>query len=142
MTLLELTNHESGIIVYEGSSVAVCNWGQCGENQIPAFGPVAGIQISWPEEDDVFSGAESRPFENVLEELPGKIWLTGDTDENGNRLVDTDLDIVSDQFNDLLRLFMGQELDGSGKELTPGDYEGTCYTLRDGRKILVLDMWN
>lgn len=142
MNLVELTNHDSGIIVYDGSSVAVCNWCECGENQMPAFGPLPGMQLAWDESEDVFDGVVSHRFSDVREELPGKIWLTGETDEDGNQLVETDLDIVSDQFNDLLRLFMGQELDGSGTELTADDYEGTSYALQDGRKILVLDVWN
>lgn len=136
MTLYELTNHEAGIIVYGGdneNSVAVYNWASCADNRIPITGPF-GIVLSWPEEDDVFDGIETERFTDVRTLLPGSIWMTDETD-NECRICDTDMDIVSDHFGDLIRLVCDDTLDES-------EYEGTAYKLRDGRVILVLDCWN
>lgn len=136
MTLMELTGHEAGIIVYPNSnSVAVYNWGQCGENRIPIMTQL-GEPMPWPEEEDVFEGVREARFADVRELLPGSVWLTDETDARGNRIADTDLDIVYDEDGDIMQMFLGSEY-----YTEPRDFEGTAYTLRDGRVILALDMW-
>ena len=137
MNLMELTGHEAGIIVYpDSNSVAVYNWGQCDDNQIPILSPL-GEPVNWPEAEDVFDGVTSARFADARELIPGIFWLTDETDEQGNRFATTDLDIVYDRFYDISRMFLG----GEGYT-SPEDFEGTAYTLRDGRVILALDMWN
>ncbi len=140
MTLMELTNHEAGIICYGENTVAVVNWGQYEDDRVPIMGP-AGIMFAWPEDEGTVAAAENtyRRFNDVRDELPGKIWLTDETDDQGRKIADTDLDILADEFGDLHRLFLG--VDGDGESLSASDYEGAAYTLPDGRKILVLDMW-
>ena len=39
MTLMELTGHEAGIIIYGDNSVGVFNWGNYDENRIPILAP-------------------------------------------------------------------------------------------------------
>lgn len=43
MTLLELTGHEAGIIVYKNGDVIVANWGQCDDDCIPVLAPVGDM---------------------------------------------------------------------------------------------------
>ena len=134
MTLEELTNHESGIILYGGSTVGVFNWCNIDDNHLPIAGPI-GMAVNWPEEDGVFDGATWERLADIRTAIPGTVWVTEDTDSHGNRICDTDLEIVSDNNNDLIRLFCDPSL-------TAEDYDGIVYTLRDGRKIIVLDTWN
>lgn len=137
MTLMQLTGHEAGIIIYPNSkTVAVYNWGQCDDNQVPIMSPL-GEPMPWDEGEDVFNGVTEARFADARQLFPGSVWLTDETDENGTRIADTDLDIVYDYFSDICRMFLG----GEGYE-QPEDFEGTAYTLRDGRIILALDMWN
>lgn len=125
MTLMELTSHEAGIIVYGGNTVGVFNWGRCDDNQIPVLSPL-GEPMPWPEADDVFDEAEETHVEDIRTVIPGRIWT-----EDGK--AETDLDVVYDQENDLARLFLA--------DLDPVEYEGYVYTLKDGRKVIAPDMW-
>ena len=126
MTLMELTGHESGIIVYGDHTVGVFNWGTYDDNQLPVLSPI-GTPMAWPEGDDVFVGVTESHLDDFRSEIPGSIWKE-------DELVDTDLDIVYDENNDLVRLFF--------ENLDPMEYNGTVYTLHDGRKIIAPDMWN
>lgn len=130
MTLYDLTGHESGIVVFSDSEVAVVNWLEMGENRMPIFGP-AGMLIAWPEEDDVFEGVSTYDVENIADELPGSIWLTDETDEDGNRIADTDLVIYQDDFGDLSHIFLDEEPTG-----------GRVFVLADGRKIIAPLLWD
>ena len=125
MTLMELTNHEAGIIVYGGNTVGVFNWGTCDDNQIPVLSPL-GLPMPWPEVDDVFDGVTEAAVKDIRTVIPGRIWL-----EEGE--AETDLDIVYDEDGDLPRLFL--------EDLDPVDCEGTVFSLRDGRKIIAPSMW-
>lgn len=125
MTLMELTNHEAGIIVYSGNTVGVFNWGNCDDNQIPVLSPL-GLPMPWPEADDVFEDVTEAAVKDIRTVIPGRIWL-----EDGE--AGTDLDIIYDEDGDLPRLFLEQ--------LDDFEYEGYVYTLKDGRKIIVPDMW-
>ena len=137
MTLMELTGHEAGIIVYPDSkTVAVYWWGNCDDNQIPVMSPL-GEPMPWNEGDGIFDGVSASAFKDARELIPGSVWLTDETDSEGNRIADTDLDIVHDTFYDIPRMFLG----GEGYE-NPEDFEGKAYSLNDGRIILALDMWN
>lgn len=131
MTLMDLTGQESGIIVYEGNAVAVVNWQSMGENQFPMFGPLAGMMLGWPESEDVFDGVETEHVQDIRDVIPGKVWLTGETDGDGNRVADTDLDIVHDANADLARLFL----------VDTEPTAGTVYTLADGRCVIAPDGW-
>lgn len=137
MTLLELTNHEAGIIIYGGNSVAVANWTIFDEDQMPILSPF-GTMMPWNEAPGVFDGASSERVEDWREVLPGSVWLTDEVDENGVHIADTDLDIVHDEFGDILAAFMGKQPDGQ----TQDDFEATVYTLKDGRKVVAPDTWN
>lgn len=133
MTLMELTNHEAGIIVYGDNSVGVFTWGNYDENRIPILAP-GGIPMAWPEADDVFVGVTAEHFDDFRSEIPGTIWLENGETYSDEKVAVTDLDIVYDENNDLVRLFL--------EDLEPVEYTGTVYTLLDGRKIIAPDMWN
>lgn len=131
MTLMELTGPEAGIIVYGDNSVGVFNWGNYDENRLPILAP-GGIPMAWPDADDVFVGVAKAHLDDFRSEIPGTIWID---EVNGDEAVaGTDLDIVYDENNDLVRLFL--------EELDPVEYSGTVYTIEDGRKIIAPDMWN
>lgn len=130
MTLQELTGHESGIVIYEDGSVAVYNWISCSENELPIVFPIP-MPINWPEAEDVFDDVTAKHVDDIRDEIPGTIWIEEDV---GDEDLVTDLDIVYDENNDLVRLFLEQ--------LEPCDYMGTVYTLKDGRKIIAPDEWN
>lgn len=130
MTLMELTGHESGIIVYEDNSVGVYNWGSCGDNQLPLLSPL-GWPMPWKEGDDVFDGAEKAYCKDIRDELPGSIW--NECSEDGHEAA-TDMDVVYDENFDLVRLFLS--------ELDESEYEGHVFTLRDGRKVIAPAAWN
>lgn len=131
MTLMELTGHEAGIIIYGDNSVGVFNWGNYDENRIPILAP-GGIPMAWPEADDVFVGATEKRVNDIRDEIPGTIWV--EEDYGDEVVANTDLDIVYDELNDLARLFL--------EDLDPMEYNGMVYTLKDGRKIIAPDVWN
>ena len=131
MTLFELTNHESGIIIYGDTTVGVFNWMDCDDNQLPILSPIC-TPVRWPDNSDVFDGVTSKHLDDIRDEIPGTIWI--EEDNCDEVVADTDLDIVYDGNNDLLRLFLEQ--------LEPCDYTGTVYTLKDGRKIIAPAEWN
>ncbi len=126
MTLFELTGHEAGIIVYGDNTVGVFNWGTYDDNQIPILSPI-GFPMAWPEPSDVFGGFNETYSDDFRSEIPGSIWI-----EDGE--VATDLDIVYDENNDLLRLFL--------ENLDADEYNGHIFTLKDGRKIIAPLTWN
>lgn len=130
MTLEELTGHESGIVIYGDNSVGVCNWCDCGDNQFPLLSPLR-LPMPWPEDYDVFDGAENSYCKDIRDELPGSIWI--EHGEDGD-VVATDMDVVYDWNCDLARLFLSK--------LDESEYEGYIFTLRDGRKVIVPTAWN
>lgn len=134
MTPMELTGHESGIICYGENKVAVVNWSSCGETQIPLLDPFGLGMINFPEGENIYDGAEARRVDDVRAELPGTVWLTGDTAEDGTRIADTDMDIVWDASGDILTLLLDDTL-------TADDLRGTVYALKDGRKLIVPCNW-
>lgn len=136
MTLIELTGHASGIILYGGSTVAAVFWGDCDDDQIPILSPL-GRMMPWNEAPGVFDDTTWERVEDWREVLPGSVWLTDEVDKDGVRIADTDLDIVYDDFNDILAAFMGVTPDGQPQD----DFEAIVYTLKDGRKIIAPDMW-
>lgn len=130
MTLMDLTGHEAGIVIYEDNCVGVCNWGRYDEDRFPVLSPL-GLPMPWPEENCVFDGAKEEFCKDIRAELPGSIWI--EHGEDGD-VANTDLDIVFDEFGDLARLFLDK--------LDDVEYEGYVYTLRDGRKVIAPVMWN
>lgn len=120
MTLMELTNHEAGIVVWENGDVIVANWGNADDDQIPYLSPVGGLVINWTV-DGVFEGVKEERITNILEHLP------------------EEMTVLLDDNNDIPRLLSYPEKDRFG--MVP-DLEGYCYTLKDGIKIYVLDDWN
>lgn len=132
-TLMDLTGQESGILIYGENGVIVTNWCNYDKNRMPLLSPF-GVLMPWPEEEGVFHGAQRRFAQDIRTEIPGSVWLTDETKDDGTRIADTDLDIVSDENNDIIRLFLD--------DLTADDYEGYIYTLRDGRKIIAPSTWN
>lgn len=133
MNLEQLTGHESGIIIYGDVSVAAVNWLNMGDDMVPMLSPFGGEMIGWPEERP-FDNAKHKRAHDWRELLPGSVWLTNETDEDGNRIADTDLDIVYDRHQDIVRSYLDPDY-------CSGDFEANVYTLDDGRIIIAPDMW-
>lgn len=124
MTLLELTGHEAGIIVYKDDSVLVTNWNQCNDDCIPALAPVGGIgranELIWfPHEQGYIENAKESRFDDIRTILKGKT-------------------VLLDEFNDISRL-MSDEPDEYG--MIP-ELSGTKYTFNDGKAVYVFRDWN
>lgn len=137
MTLMELTHHEAGIILYGEKTVAAVNWMSCDDDQIPVLSPF-GTMMPWNEAAGVFDDATFERVKDWRKVLPGSVWLTDEVDEDGLDIAHTDLDIVHDKFGDILAAFTGRQPDGQ----TQVDFEAVVYTLKDGRKIITPDTWN
>ena len=120
MTLQDLTGHEFGVICYAGNAVGVFNWNGFDENEIPILSPV-GTPIPWDEGPGVFDGCTIECVKDWRKALPG-----------------SNLDIVWDEFGDLEAAFMEYVPEGE----PPLEFDGTVYTLRNGRKIICPDNWN
>ncbi len=116
MTLQELTGQESGIVIYPNRETIVCNWSSLEENELPRV--LNGLAvIGYPEEDEVFEGAESADTEDFRTSFPDEmnvIW-----DENG------DLKSIAD-----------------GTYYWKDDFRATIYTLRNGTVIIAPPLWN
>lgn len=131
MTLFDLTHHEAGIIIYPDGGVAVLNWACCGDNSLP-YTTSFGATIPWECEDGYLAPVECKHVDDLRTVLPGTVWLTADGGEN--RIVDTDLNIIADDNNDLPQLFL--------RENDPRALEANVYTLSDGTRIVAPDAWN
>lgn len=139
MTIMELIEQETGIIIYdlESKSVAAVSFGQCGEDQILTLDPFGIAMMPWPMSEGWADGVQRERVKDWRQVLPGSVWLTDETDEDGNRIADTDLDIVYDKFYDIARSFIDPGYD----EDVDGDYEASVYRLADGTIIIAPDMW-
>ena len=134
MDLVQLTNHQAGIVVYPDNSIIVTDWCYCGEDCLPAVAEL-GLLLQFPQEAGYFEGAESEEqLNDVRHILPGSMWLTDEVTDSGEHIADTDLDILYDPDSDIARLFLTPDL-------TPDDVSGRVYTMRDGVRIVVLDSW-
>lgn len=134
MTLMQLTAHEAGIIVYADSTIVVANWGQYDDDMLPILGPF-GLLIPWKHEAGYLDSAKCECVADLRTVLPGSIWLTDEVDDDGVTIANTDMDIVSDEFDDIPRLFLAADLD-------PCELEASVYTLGDGTKVIAPDTWN
>lgn len=119
MTLLELTGHEAGIIVYKNGDVIVANWGQCDDDYIPALAPVGDMIINFPQEQGYIERVKESTFDDIRPILQGK-------------------NVLLDEFNDIARL-MTDKPDKFG--MSPDRY-GDKYTFEDGLEIYVFADWN
>ena len=143
MTLEELTGQESGIIVFPheiGSqirpSVGVYNWTRCGNEELPIMFGNDYIGLPYMAEERLLERASGsgQPVDDVRDMLPGSVWLS-EYDE-GQLVIDSDMNILVDFNNDLPRLFLGADGMGS-KEVTAG----IVYTLEDGTTIIAPREW-
>lgn len=119
MTLLELTGHEAGIIVYKDGSAIVVNWNQCEDDCIPALAPVGDMIINFPQEEGYIERAQEIAFSDIRPILQDKT-------------------VLLDEFNDIARL-MTDKPDKYG--MIP-DRHGNKYTFEDGLEIYVFADWN
>ena len=104
-TLLELTNQESGIIIYDGESVGVFNWSSLEDAQMPCV--LGGMFVmGWycaeleGEAEELQEQLEHTYVADIRCVLPGECWY--DDDEEA---LDTDMDIVSDDYGDVAALW-------------------------------------
>lgn len=133
MNLFELTNHESGIVVYPEGGVIVTNWGSYDEDQMPVLSPF-GELMPWPEESGYLDNVTEENVDDIRAVLPGRVWLTDEVDADGNHIADTDMDIISDENGDIMRLFLDTGLESC-------DFEGVVYKTQDGTTIIAPTMW-
>ena len=150
MTLYELTKQESGIILFTSGEIIVTNWSQCEDDCIPHLSPF-GTVMQWPC-DGIFDGLpkednadglaqlvevgmynpyKSEHVDDVRDILPGKVWI----DDDGE--LDTDMNILSDDNNDIPALFVKIDDDRDPADITSAD----IYILSDGTKIIVPVGW-
>lgn len=119
MTLMELTGHEAGIIVYQNGDVIVANWGQCDDDYMPALAPVGDMIINFPQEEGYIERAQESRFNDIRPILQDKT-------------------ILLDEFSDIARL-MADKPDKYG--MIP-DRNGNKYTFEDGLEIYTFADWN
>ena len=119
MTLMELTGHEAGIIVYENGDVIVVNWNQCDDDCVPVLGPVGDMLISFPREEEYIERGKKSNFGDIRPILQGKT-------------------VLLDEFGDIKRL-MSDKPDQYG--MMP-DRHGKKYIFEDGVEIYVFPDWN
>lgn len=110
MTLMQLTSHEAGIIVYPDGAVAVANWGQYDDDMLPILGPF-GLLIPWRHEVGYLASSTHEHVADLRATLPGSMWLTDEVDGDGEPIAETDMDITADENDDLPRLFLAADLD-------------------------------
>lgn len=119
MTLLELTGHEAGIIVYKNGDVIVANWGQCDDDCVPALAPIGDMVLNFPQEQGYIERAKESRFDDIRPILQNKT-------------------ILLDEDNDIARLIT----DGPDKYGMIPDRHGNKYTFKDGLEIYVFADWN
>jgi len=130
MTLMELTGHEAGIVIYDSGEIAVVNWGQYDDNQVPRLAPMIGM-MGFSEDGILENVPKSETVEDVRDILPGKVWIEDDE-------IETDMEILEDENNDLAALFI--KIDDYRDPDEPTSAE--VYTLSDGTKIIAPHTWN
>ena len=130
MTLMELTDHEAGIIVYNNNAVGVFNWSFMGDNEIPYY--FCGSNVGFPL-DNVFSGVKKRRVKDLRRQLPGSCWI------DDGELV-TDMDIIQDNNNDLPLIF-GLVPDDHNVYTGDEGYGADVYRLTNGMKIICPLLW-
>ena len=118
MTLMELTGHEAGIIVYENGDVIVVNWNQCDDDCVPVLAPAGDMVINFPREGYIERAKESQ-FDDIRPILQGKT-------------------VLLDEFNDIERL-MSDKPDKYG--MMP-DRHGKKYIFEDGTEVYTFADWN
>ena len=114
MTLMELTGHEAGIVIYESGEVAVVNWGQYDDDQVPRLTPMLGM-FGFPEDGILDNVPVSETVEDVRDILPGKVWM-----DDGE--LDTDMEILQDDNNDIIATGIGVPVIPTSKAQTIADY--------------------
>ena len=72
---MELTGHESGIIVYVNDDVAVVNWSGYGDNELPRA--LVGYMGGFPQED-IFEGVTGVQVDDLRTELPAEMCVIYD----------------------------------------------------------------
>lgn len=128
------TKHEAGIILYGDRKVGVFNWGQFDDGYIPMVGPV-GVIVPWPTDagEDV-ELVHVEHVDDVRPHLPGTVWI-------GEDGLDTDLDIVCDENNDIPALWgFGPVADAYSDVDRP--YSGDIWEIPGGPVVITIDLWN
>ena len=120
MKLYDLTNQESGIILYGGKTVGVFNWSRLEDNELPAV-LLDDVVVGDEQEDGYFDGAECTEVDDFRAILPGKFWA----DDENVETFHTNMNIVYDAWNDLLRCCT-----------TDGNYKARVFTLKSGVRVI------
>lgn len=140
--LYDLTGQESGIVVYQGKAVIVCNWANvCPDHGLPIAGPIGGILMCWP---DPIKYIDHHSVDDVRDALPG--YIVEVDKEDGQKIIEAEgMDLVADEYGDICALW-GYDLgldteiyrneDGSIRP-TPG----TVYELEGDVIVIAPDGW-
>lgn len=142
---IEVTGHEAGIIIYtnenERSEIVVASGyeSSSSENALPVLSQVGNFPIWWKEPEDAELVLE-KEVEDIRKEIPGSVWAIEDEESK----IDTDLDIVWDEFNDIPAIFGFRAGDADPGLYSKYGYSGKVYRLtsREDVKIIVPDFWN
>ncbi len=114
---------EAGIIVYPAGSVACINW--VGMTGYPTVTPVGIVGLPFDLEL-----VEDYCVEDVRQLLPSQPEI--EEDENGNKTLTVDYEIITDQYDDIVRLYTDPD----------ADITGHVYKLADGTLIIHPNDWN
>lgn len=131
------TRHESGIILYGGNTVGVCNWMSCGENEIPMlspFGDLLNVPLNVEQGDQDQDLVHIERTDDIRHYIPGSVWLEDDE-------ISTDMDVVYDYNLDLAALF-GFGPSAPNYEGIENPYSGDIWGLPDGKRVITIDFWN
>lgn len=137
MTLMELTGQESGIIINPSGSVTITNWRDAEEDSFPFLSPFGVVSVNTGRFDGEI---ESEHVDDIRTVIPGSVWIDEiqeDADGSKFYVLDTDLDIVCDDNDDLVLLF-APEVKGEAARI----YTGDVYRFDDGTIVIAPRGWN
>lgn len=112
-SLKDLTNQESGIVVFPGGNIIVCNWSGFNNNTLPCVFMDLSI-MDWPCKDGYFTRCKKR-----------------ETDDLYSALCELGREVIWDLHNDVFNLANSD---------TPTS--ATVYELEDGEYIFAPHGWN
>lgn len=141
-TLYDLTQQESGIVVYEDKAIIVCNWANsCPTGGLPRLAPWGQDLIAWPTK---INAIKEYQVDDIRDALPGSLIDAGE--EDGQNLIEAHgMDIVYDYNSDIPSLW-GYDI-GLGSDINRDEAgnlrptQGTIYELEDGTLIIAPDGW-
>ena len=79
MTLMQLTGHESGIVIYSDGGAIICNWSQMGEDYLPSV--LCGtLMVGIPDRVDIGSAQEMKADSSLLDSIEDYAYVENEGD--------------------------------------------------------------